>query len=600
MPRYLIAMAIGPVQDFIAAARRTRDLWLGSHVLSEVSKAAAISLNNQNETCQNLIFPAPQNLGALNQRSFSVGNKLLAVVETNDPAKALDDAKDAANNCWTSIAEAAKQSAQDSRIVINEGIWNQQVGDVLECFGAWVSFDDTSQYKEKRRRLDQLLNARKNTREFKANPVNGNNIPKSSLDGLRENVILKSDKWANRKAGLNPNEYLDCTGIVKRLGEDPDQFTPISRVALNPWLKGLGGEVDLNEIKQCLGELVSYGVTSNVRKDTYSQLTYDGQLLYPFRLKAELTRYKNESDEESKQVVEKLEALKNAITTADLKNKNNEASPYMAVLAADGDRMGELLATMTSMDQHRDISAKLASFANDVSALVDQYEGHCIYAGGDDVLALLPLDQAVACSKALADKFKQTMSQVKNIPASLIPTLSVGLGVSHFMTPMGKQLDLARKAEKLAKSNDLPRGQSKDALAIVLQPRSGAEIDLRIRWDAQAAEVLEHCIQCHNQGLLPHGAAYDLREEALSLEWCDLTLPAHQTLITLETERILLRKRTADGEQPTGDTIRAISQRAGKIGMSNVANELILMRRFAEATRLAKQPKAQSEESSYA
>ena len=40
-PKYLISIGIGPVQDFIASARRSRDLWFGSWLLSELSKAAA-------------------------------------------------------------------------------------------------------------------------------------------------------------------------------------------------------------------------------------------------------------------------------------------------------------------------------------------------------------------------------------------------------------------------------------------------------------------------------------------------------------------------------------------------------------------------------
>ena len=51
---YLITLSVGPVQDFIAAARRTRDLWFGSYVLSEVSKAAALAFKNKGAT---LIFP---------------------------------------------------------------------------------------------------------------------------------------------------------------------------------------------------------------------------------------------------------------------------------------------------------------------------------------------------------------------------------------------------------------------------------------------------------------------------------------------------------------------------------------------------------------
>ncbi len=46
MKSHLIALSIGPVQDFIAAARRTRDLWFGSHMLSEIAKAAALAVHN--------------------------------------------------------------------------------------------------------------------------------------------------------------------------------------------------------------------------------------------------------------------------------------------------------------------------------------------------------------------------------------------------------------------------------------------------------------------------------------------------------------------------------------------------------------------------
>ena len=37
--KYLLTLSIGPVQDFIATARRSRDLWFGSWLLSELSRA---------------------------------------------------------------------------------------------------------------------------------------------------------------------------------------------------------------------------------------------------------------------------------------------------------------------------------------------------------------------------------------------------------------------------------------------------------------------------------------------------------------------------------------------------------------------------------
>lgn len=583
MPQYLITLSIGPVQDFIAAARRTRDLWFGSQVLSDVSKAAAISLNHKKEDCSGLIFPAPKDLATLESNDFNVGNKILAIVETDDPAQAVEDAKKMARDNWSKKAKQAKQKATEAGLKIDDTIWNEQVNDVLEFFAAWISYKQDDNYTQKRKSLDRLLNARKNTRDFIANPVAGNNIPKSSLDGLRENIILSGSQKAYRRLGIRKGEYLDCVGLVKRLGEDPEQFTPLSRIALNPWLQGIKDTVDFTTINKCLDKLVTDGITSRVKNPTYKQIPYDGQLLYPFRLEKALSDFKEEE-----RTYQKLKALDDAITAADLSKQNSKASPYMAIIAADGDKMGELLTSMKELDQHRNISSILTDFARNVPDIVTKYKGHCIYAGGDDVLALIPLNKAIECAEALADIFYETMSKVKGISQNNIPTLSVGLGISHLMTPMGKQLDLARKAEQLAKSNEKPETERKNGLAIIIQPRSGAEISFRERWDNGAYELIEKWIKTHTHDLLPRKAAYNLREESFSLNWCKLDNETHQKLIEHETQRILEHKRTTEKQSPEDELINTICKRASNKGLAEVANELILTRRIADTYLLAK------------
>lgn len=68
---------IGPVQDFIATARRSRDLWFGSWFLSEISKTAARVIG-----ADNLIFPAARNEQLQPNTDFNSANKILAIVET--------------------------------------------------------------------------------------------------------------------------------------------------------------------------------------------------------------------------------------------------------------------------------------------------------------------------------------------------------------------------------------------------------------------------------------------------------------------------------------------------------------------------------------
>lgn len=592
MSRYLITIAVGPVQDFIAAARRTRDLWFGSYVLSEISKAVAVSLNNDCIDCRPLIFPAPKDLDTLNSEEFNVGNKILAWVETDEPANIVKKAEEAAEACWKTLAEKVK-SELPKDIVINGNIWNQQISDIVEIYAAWVNYEgegnyeDKGNYEEKRKRLDQLLNARKNTRDFIQNPVAGCRIDKSSLDGLRENVLTNIDstenKWGLRKAGLNSGEYLDCPGVVKRLGGKPDQFTPLSRLAIDPWLRGL--EEGLPEgVKGAMNGMVEHGLASNVTgnqkdgKSIYQDFPYDGQLLYPFRVEAEIARL-NGND---KGIKCKLETW--STTLNNIKNPNGEASPYMAILVADGDRMGELLDKKATPKGHRAVSRELTEFAMAVPGIVRKYRGHCVYAGGDDVLALLPLDQAIACSKALAQAFREKVAA----DGDASPTLSVGLGISHFMNPMTKQIKLAREAESLAKGNHLPKSEQRNALAIILQPRSGAPITFREQWSNNADTVLGNWINAHIDGTIPRQAGYNLRATAKALTWSNgQTNTNHNELIQNETARILKRKRKEGGESMDEDLINTICERAARVGLDKVADELIMTYRIAQAYKLA-------------
>jgi CRISPR-associated protein Cmr2 len=80
--KYLFLVSIGPVQEFIASARRTRDLHFGSWFLSELSRAAASAINAQNGS--SLIFPAPENKEWLQSgHSFMVANRIPAHASKN-------------------------------------------------------------------------------------------------------------------------------------------------------------------------------------------------------------------------------------------------------------------------------------------------------------------------------------------------------------------------------------------------------------------------------------------------------------------------------------------------------------------------------------
>lgn len=77
---YLFQVSIGPVQSFIASARKTQDLRFGSQLLSELAKAVAKRIVDESE--QNiLIFPATLNNREIAKNGLlNVANKIVAIV----------------------------------------------------------------------------------------------------------------------------------------------------------------------------------------------------------------------------------------------------------------------------------------------------------------------------------------------------------------------------------------------------------------------------------------------------------------------------------------------------------------------------------------
>ena len=201
----------------------------------------------------------------------------------------------------------------------------------------------------------------------------------------------------------------------------------------------------------------------------------------------------------------------------------------------------------------------------------------------------MPIDKAIECANHLREKFYDAMSAVAgdNTP----PTLSVGIGISHMMTPMGTQLNLARRAEHLAKSNELDEKQAKNALAIILQPRSGAEISYRERWDARpkaAHTIMQQWAKVHELSLLPRQVAYNLRDAAIELSWCEEDDGDYQHVIQNEAIRILNHKKTIKEDKPEKEQIVSVLERIAKQGLSKTADELMLSHRIYQASKLAK------------
>ena len=200
MTTYLYVLSIGPVQGFIAAARRTRDLWIGSHLLSEISKAAARKISDMSDERGRLIFPSlekdklkPSEL----PDAPNVANIILAELELSDgqdPHEIDQQVKEAAQGEWMQYAKGAKWLAENGPGGFKvSALWDHQVNDVLEFYSAWIQVPgDDYDYSNTRKRLMRLLDGRKSIRNFIQEEERDLGLPKSSLDGARDSVLPKN------------------------------------------------------------------------------------------------------------------------------------------------------------------------------------------------------------------------------------------------------------------------------------------------------------------------------------------------------------------------------------------------------------------------
>ena len=219
---YLLSISIGPVQDFIKAARKTRDLWFGSMMLSEISRAAALALAEEDGAT--LIFPSRQAVMA----QSSVANKSLVITE--NPSMVADHAHSAAKKQLDAYKTDALRRIPVEN-AIHKDIFDAQIEHYLEFYAAWWPLEG---YDQTRQAVERLLAGRKSLRNF--SPAVGRaGIPKSSLDGGRESV-LNGLARGNMSLGIKQNELLDAVSLIKRIAE-PKRFVSVARVAIDPLIR---------------------------------------------------------------------------------------------------------------------------------------------------------------------------------------------------------------------------------------------------------------------------------------------------------------------------------------------------------------------------
>ncbi|GGG19989.1 type III-B CRISPR-associated protein Cas10/Cmr2 [Paenibacillus aceti] len=540
----LMIFSIGPVQEFIAQARRTRDLWFGSHLLSELSKVVAITIDEQHGELISPYFDKDILADKQKLAELKVANKIYAIVETNDPKQIAQTVRKAITKKWREYTEQAKSELQGW---INEGAWDRQIKDVIEFYAAWSRLDSDNEYRLVRERTEQLLSARKALRDFKQNePGRLFGEQKSSLDAGRESVLWMDRYEEFRKKGIKKNETMDAISLVKRLSiqitEGSYSFPSVCETVFKSFQK----KVHTNP--ECKVEVDRYysslrqRLSSILKLDGDSIDSYDSRLFYESRIDDYVNEHaaRNTTEEQRTEIIKSIKVdLQNLYDR--LSTIGVQFTPYYAFIQCDGDGMGDLVRSFATSSEHQNFSKHLSQFASEAKQIVKACEGELIYSGGDDIMAYVPLHRCLEVSNELRKRFAEILQNA--VPKDKkAPTLSVGLAIVHMRERLEEVRELARNAEKMAKAR-------KDELAVFFQKRSGGDLmRISLPFSTDPVNNIQKLIGLFRQGVLSSQFAYGLRdlymkyEQMLGPKKWKITDSELHILIWQEIERSLKKK----------------------------------------------------------
>ena len=172
--KYLFLFTIGPVQTFIAQARKTRDLHSGSRLLSEL-----ISHAMETPEFEDRIFPGPD--------TESKPNRFIAIVNIGSTTRINNFGEEVSAKVKAKFMEIASKVFKRKIKGEKPERFNDQIENALETYWAAISINVEEGYPEIYKRAESLLASVKNYRSFNQSSEPGGR--KCSLCGER-NVLF--------------------------------------------------------------------------------------------------------------------------------------------------------------------------------------------------------------------------------------------------------------------------------------------------------------------------------------------------------------------------------------------------------------------------
>ncbi len=505
---------LGPVQGFVSQSRRTRDFWAGSFLLSYLSARAMENVEDQGGT---IVMPEVVRDEMLKRLHTGAGAGpdigSLPNCFTAEVREGFDGGKVgvALQKAWKDIAEAVWKKDNLQAAGADKTLWDTQIENFWEI--AWAIAPP---------HVENALAMRKNWRDHYPPEQAGDKCTMmgewQELSGVVSlNRALQGQFWAgvrtqigNHTLDLREGERLCAIAYVKRRFVhvwsvlNPGWILPTgvpstAYMAALHWLKRLIQSAPNPEAIRALwvaakaanslGESKTRITCISKALETDSAVPkeiadIDGRLLFENELRQLSTAQSPKAGEISPDQAQKIRESRNTVLASAKTNDADlpsEPAPFYAVLLMDGDSLGKTKKAMGN--NAKQLSKALATFTDQVPKKVMEHSGFLVYAGGDDVLALLSLEDALGCALALRQAYMNVFAQA-DVPAESY-SISAGLIYAHMKLPLTLVL---KDAHSLL--DDVAKTQTgRDAIAVRVWKPGGAQLTWSTHWGIDGSHV---------------------------------------------------------------------------------------------------------------
>ena len=480
-------ISIGPVQGFVAQSRRTRDLWGSSYLLSFLSGHA---MRGAAKAGGRIVQPRVDgdplyrwiggDRAGEAPRIGSLPNRF--AVEAEGDARAVAAAAvEALEAAWRRLCEAvwarflAHAAAGDG----TEAIWKRQTGAFWEV--SWTTGGAAALVRRKHWRSHRPPDEHgdKCTVMHDLQELSGYVHARGSGDGRRQEEF-----WCRVRQRLGPldlrqDERLCAVAFVKRLFPNPkvapealgwdvdsSHWPSTVYVGALPWMRRVmtaqpgPARRYAGEVRAGAGGVLAERAAPFAGPDAPAAGDFpklDANYFHRrFVANERLCPLAGSAGSGAREQLDRL--LKDIYEAGDGAGRRIGAPPsFYALLLADGDRLGRLAGELG-----RDpVGRALAAFTGEAPRIVREHDGVTVYAGGDDVLAMLPVPKALSCAASLAGRYRSAFNRESGA------TLSAAVAFAHVRLPLGAALAEAHRllAEVAKEAN------GRDSLAAgVLKP----------------------------------------------------------------------------------------------------------------------------------